>query len=158
MYMNARKNWTTDFVLLQLTSKDMPGFKSEAGKAPIWEGTFGSPGRHEYRVYSYAITAYPPDIYKGVTVGRAFPWNGITRDVMGIQTSDFNTDSDAAYQAAATDASAWLKKHPDKKLTTFQLGNAYKFPAPVWHLMWGDKKSGYVVFVNASTGKPVKAT
>ena len=152
MYTSAR-NWTTDFMTLKVTSKEIPGFKNEDGKAAMWEATFASPSTHEYRVYSYAIAAHPPDIYKGVTVGRALPWGGITRDVMPIQLSEFSTDSDAAYKAAAEDASAWLKKNPDKPLSTFELGNAQKFQEPVWFLMWGNKKSGYAVFVNATTGK-----
>jgi hypothetical protein len=89
-------------------------------------------------------------------VGRALPWNGITRDVMEVKLSEFKLDSDAAYQAAAADAAAWLKKNPDKKLSTFELGNAYRFPEPVWFLMWGDKKSGYSAFVNATSGAVLK--
>ena len=156
MYTSARKNWSTDFVLLRLTSKKIPGFKNEGGKAALWEATFASPGRQEYRTYSYAIAACKPDIYKGVVVGRSMPWGGATRDVMPIQISEFNVDSDAAYKTAAADAAAWRAKHPDKELTTFQLGNAYQFQTPVWHLMWGDKKSGYVAFVDATTGKVLK--
>jgi hypothetical protein len=155
MYTSARK-WTTDFVILKLESKEVQGFKNEDGKAAMWEATFASPSLHEYRVYSYAIAAQPPDIYKGVVVGRGMPWGGATRDVMPIQLSDFNVDSDAAYKSAAADAGLWLKKNPDKKLAEFTLGNAYRFQAPVWYLKWGDKKSGYITFVNANTGKVLK--
>jgi hypothetical protein len=84
------------------------------------------------------------------------PWGGSSRDVMPIPTSDFQADSDAAYHAAATDAAAWLKKNPDKPLTSFQLGYAYKFPVPVWYLMWGTKKAGYSVIVDATNGKVLK--
>ncbi len=155
MYTSAR-TWTTDFVTLRVTEKEVPGFKNGQGKAAMWEATFASPSQHAYRVYSYAIAAHPPDIYKGVTVGRALPWNGVTADVMPIQLSDFNVDSDAAYKTAAGDAAAWLKKNPEKPLSSFELGNAHKFQAPVWFLMWGNKKSGYVAFVNASDGKLMK--
>jgi hypothetical protein len=81
------------------------------------------------------------------------PWNGPTRDVMPVQLSDFSVDSDVAYSTAAADAGAWLKKNPDKKLSSLELGNAYKFQAPVWVLTWGDAKSGYRAFVNATSGK-----
>ena len=81
------------------------------------------------------------------------PWGGATRDAMPIELSDFNTDSDAAYQAAANAAADWLKKNPDKPLTEFELWNIYRFQTPVWYVMWGDKKSGYVAIVNASDGK-----
>jgi hypothetical protein len=152
MYMSAR-NWATDFVILRVAIKDVTGVKEEAGKAAAWQAMFASPSRHEYRAYTYAIAAYPPDIYKGVVAGVALPWTGVTRNVMPIQLSEFSVDSDAAYNAAAADAAAWLKKNPDKKLSNFELGNAYKFQAPVWFVMWGDKKSGYTAFVNASSGK-----
>jgi hypothetical protein len=156
MYTSAR-SWATDFVILKLTRKEVAGVKDDdPGKAAVWQATFASPSRHEYRVYTYAIAAYPPDIYKGVAVGEAIPWGGETRDVMPIGLSQFNVDSDAAYKTATTDAAVWLKKNPDKKLATFELGNAYRFPEPVWFLMWGNKKSGYTAFVNANDGKVLK--
>ena len=155
MYTSARK-WTTDFVTLRVTSKEVPGFKNEGGKAAMWEATFASPSQHEYRVYSYSIAAVPPDIYKGVSVGRGMPWSGVTREVMPVQISEFSVDSDAAYETAAADAGAWLKKNQDKPLSSFELGNAYRYEAPVWFLMWGTKKGGYSAFVNASTGKVLK--
>ncbi len=68
MYTSAR-SWTTDLVTLKLIAKEVPGFKNEAGKAAMWEATFGSPSLHQYRVYSYSIAAVPPDIFKGVVAG-----------------------------------------------------------------------------------------
>ena len=88
-----------------------------------------------------------------MSIGNGVPWGGVTRDVMPIQSSEFTVDSDAAYITAAADAAAWLKKSPDKKLSSFQLGNGYSFPTPVWYAMWGDKKAGYVAIVSATTGK-----
>jgi hypothetical protein len=81
------------------------------------------------------------------TLGRS------TREAMPVELSSFNIDSDAAYQTAATDAAGWLKKNPDKQPSSFQLGNTYRFQAPVWYLVWGDQKSGYVAYVDANTGK-----
>jgi hypothetical protein len=155
LYKSAYK-WAPDVVLLRITPKEIPGFENAGGKGALWEATFASPSQHMYRVFSYAIAAHPPDIYKGVTLGNGIPWAGPTRDVMPIATSDFNVDSDAAYTAAAADAAAWLQKNPDKKLSSFQLGNGYSFPSPVWYVMWGDKKSGYVAIVSATTGKVLK--
>jgi hypothetical protein len=152
MYTAAR-NWTTDFVTLKVAPKEVPGFKNEGGKAAMWQAYFASPSRHEYRIYSYSIASVPPNIYKGVSSSTGLPWGGPTRDVMPIQLSEFTFDSDAAYNTAAADAAVWLKKHPDKQLADFELGNAYKFQGPVWVATWGDKKSGYKAFVNASTGK-----
>jgi len=156
MYTAARK-WTPDLVTLTLLPKEVPGFTNEAGKAAMWEAMFASPSLHQYRLYSYAITSVPPDIFKGVVAGLRLPWNGITRDAMPVDTTLFNVDSDAAYQAAAADAAAWLKKNPDKKLSALELGNTYRFQAPIWYLSWGDKKSGYVAFVDATSGKVLKS-
>ncbi len=155
IYTSAQ-SWTTDFMILRLTAKEVPGFQNEAGKAAMWEATLASPSLHEYRVYSYAITSILPDIHKGVVAGPKMPWSGVTRDAMPIDISIFNVDSDAAYKAAAADAAAYLEKNPDKKLSSLELGNTYRFQAPVWYLMWGDKKSGYVAFVDATAGKVLK--
>ncbi|MGC2111368.1 MAG: hypothetical protein WA655_17770 [Candidatus Korobacteraceae bacterium] len=155
LYKSAYK-WTPDAVMLRLEPKEMPGFQNGGGKAALWEGTFASASQHVYRIFTYAIAAHPPDIYQGVSIGRAIPWGGVTRDAMPIEASEFLCDSDAAYTAAAADAAAWLKKNPDKKLSELQLGNGYRFPGPIWYVMWGDKKSGYVAYVNATTGKVMK--
>ena len=156
MYSSAYK-WAHDVVLLRLAPKEMPDVEKGAGKAALWEATFASPSQHAYHVYTYAVAARPLDIYQGVTVGNAVPWAGVTQDAMPIQSSQFQVDSDAAYAAAATDAAAWRKKNPAVKLSSFQLGNGYSFPSPVWYVMWGDKKSGYIALVSATTGKVVKA-
>jgi hypothetical protein len=152
MHTSAR-SWATDLVTLRLVSKDVPGFKSENGKAAMWEATFASPTLHQYRVYSYAIANVPPDIHRGVVAGLQQPWTGESRDAMPIDLSFFNIDSDAAYEAAAVNAAAWIKKNPEKQLTSFALGDTYRFQTPVWFLMWGDKKSGYLAFVDATSGK-----
>ena len=155
MYTPAR-HWSTDIVILRVTPKEVPGFKNEDGKAAMWEAMFASPSLHQYRVYSYSIASSPPDIFKGVSAGLRVPWNGVTRDAMPVDLTSFNVDSDAAYQAAAAEGAAWLKKNPDKPLSALALGNTFRFQAPVWYLMWGDKKSGYVAYVDANSGKVLK--
>ncbi len=72
-----------------------------------------------------------------------------------FETSDFATDSDAAYQTALTRASAWAGKDPGQ-VVSFTLGNAARFPGPVWYVLWGDKKSGHAVYVSAKSGTVVK--
>jgi hypothetical protein len=152
MYTSAR-SWSPDLTMIRLTPKEVPGFKNEAGKAAMWQAAFASPSLHQYRIYSYAIAAVAPDIHKGVVAGLRLPWGGVTRDAMPVELSSFNIDSDAAYQTAAAGAAAWLKKNPGKEPSSIELGNTYRFQAPVWYLVWGDKKSGYVAFVDANTGK-----
>lgn len=155
MYTAAR-SWSLDIVLLKIMAKELPGFKNEAGKAAMWEATFASPSQHAYRVYTYSIAADPPNIHKGVASGLKMPWGGITRDALSVDLSSFNVDSDAAYTAATGDAADWLKKNPNKQLSAFEIGETYKFQGPVWFLMWGDKKAGYVAWVDASDGKVLK--
>jgi hypothetical protein len=151
MYKSAQA-WSSDAEAMKIAPKDVPGFKNDQGKAAMWEATFGSATKHQFRVYSYAITTVPPDIHKGVDAGLAMPWGGQTRDVMPIDTSAFNIDSDAAYQTAAAQAAAWLAKNPGKPPTSLELGSTFALHAPVWYIAWGDKSNGYIALVNATTG------
>jgi hypothetical protein len=148
--------WTADTLLLSLVSKTVPGFKNDAGKAAMWVGVFASPSRHEMRTFTYSIVDRLPEIRKGVDVARPVPWLGPAREGMPFQTSDFATDSDAAYQTALAMplAGPWVKKHPDKEVS-LTLGHASRFPAPVWYVLWGDNKSGFYALVNATTGKTI---
>jgi len=155
MYKTAHA-WASDAQPIRLTMKEVPGYKNESGKAGMWEAVFGSSSLGSYRTFTYAVADAPPNVYKGVNAGMAVPWKGPTRDAMAIDTSMLTIDSDAAYTAAATDAAEVLKKQPKLELTDIEAGDTYKFPVPVWYIMWGTKKAGYVAIVDASTGKVVK--
>ncbi|HEY6274584.1 MAG TPA: hypothetical protein VIX19_21570 [Terriglobales bacterium] len=150
MYKLAH-SWATDLVPLKIESKKIPGTRNGGGKAVVWSATFGSSGRHEARVFTYSAITQAPDVRKGVTVGNPLPWPGPTRDALPFDTGDFAVDSDAIYNTAFLQASSWAKAHPDKEVT-LSLGNASRFSAPVWYVLWGDSKSGYAVFVNAKSG------
>ena len=154
LYRSAH-SWAADLMPLKLESKTAPGVKNEGGNAAIWVGTFGSTSKHQAIVITYAVAPSPPDITKGMNVGHPIPWAGPTQDALSFQTSDLSTDSDAAYKTASAKADAWVKKHPDKDVS-FSLGNASRFGAPVWYVLWGDSKTGYSVYVNAKTGEVVK--
>lgn len=153
MYKSAH-SWASDLQPLRLESKSAPGVKNGQGKAAMWSATFGSPRLRQARVFTYSVVQHAPDIYKGVTVGQPIPWNGPTRDAATFDTSDLAVDSDAAYNTALAQASGWVEKHPDKEFSC-TLGNAERFSAPVWYLLWGDNKSGYAVFVDAKKGTVV---
>jgi hypothetical protein len=155
MYTAAHK-WAPDVAVLRVTAKELPGFKNEAGNAGMWEAVFASQSLGKYRVYTYSVATVAPDIHKGVVAGLAMPWSGATRDTMPVDLSMFNVDSDAAYKAAAGDAAEWLKQNPGKQISTLEVGDTYKFQGPVWHLVWGDKKSGYATFVDGNSGKVLK--
>ena len=150
IYKTAR-TWANDLAPLSLESKSPPGAKTDNGKAEVWTATFGSLQRKEARSFTYAVAAHSPDIVKGVSVGHAIPWGGPSRDSLSFDTSDISVDSDVAYATAAKQASAWISKNSGKQ-ATLALGNASRFPAPVWYVLWGDKKNGYAVYVNAKTG------
>lgn len=156
MYKSAME-WSPDAELIRLSQKEVPGFKNESGKAAMWEAAFASPGKHQARIYTYAITTVLPSIHKGAAAGDPRSWAGETRDAMPIDVTVFNIDSDAAVQTAANDAAAWLAKNADKPLNSVELGNTYTFKAPVWYIAWGDKKAGYIGLVNATTGTLYKS-
>jgi hypothetical protein len=153
MYKTAYA-WSSDAEPIRVTAREISGYKNEAGKAGMWEAVFGSSSLGMYRTFTDAI-ADAPGIAKGVSAGLALPWHGATRDAMAIDTSQFQIDSDAAYTAAAADAAAWIKNNPGKEVSDFEIGDTYKFAAPVWYVMWGTKASGYAAIVDASTGKVV---
>lgn len=154
MYKSAH-TWAGDLTPLAVESREIPGIKNSGGKAAMWTATFGSPSKREARIFSYAVASHAPDIYKGITVGNPQPWSGPVPKALPFDTSDFTTDSDAAYQTALAQASAWAGKNSDQEVS-FRLGNASRFPAPVWYVLWGNEKSGHAVYVNAKTGAIVK--
>jgi hypothetical protein len=148
--------WATDVAPLSMVSDEVPGIKNGGGKAGRWTASFVSPSLSQVRVLSYSVAASPPNIIKGVDVGRPVPW-APTRDAMPFQISEFAIDSDAAYQTAFAKAEGWVKEHPNKD-AAFTLGsNAARFHGPVWFVLWGNNKSGYAAFVNATTGAAVNA-
>lgn len=155
MYKAARA-WAPDFMLLTMTSNEVPGITSEDGKFGMWTAVLVSPSRNEARTFTYATANSGTEIHKGVDVSPAQAWGGATPDAAPFQTMDFATDSDAAYDTAIKKAGSWVKEHPGKK-PAFTLGNASRFPTPVWYILWGTKSSGYSVLVSATTGSEVKA-
>ena len=119
----------------------------------MWIAVFGSPSLHQARTYTYAVVEALPTITKGVKAESPEAWSGPTTAVETFQTSDFTIDSDAAYKAAATKAAEWLKDPENAaKPVTMELGAAARFPAPVWYVLFGNTKSGFVAYVSATTG------
>jgi hypothetical protein len=152
LYKSAR-SWSPDVEILRMTPKELTGFKNAEGKAGMWEAVFAAPSKGQYRVYTYSVATVLPEVHKGTSANLALAWAGPSRDAMPIDLALFNVDSDAGYQAAAADAATWLKKNPGEHLAAFELGSNYKFHAPVWYASWGDKKNGYIAFVDATSGK-----
>jgi hypothetical protein len=152
MYTPAHA-WAPDLVPISLKSGEVGGVKNTQGKAGVWIAVFGSLAQHQARTYTYAVADGLPTFAKGVKAESPEAWSGPTTAVMTFQTSDFTIDSDAAYKAAATKAADWLKDPENAtKPVSLSLGAASRFPAPVWYILFGDTKSGFVALVSATTG------
>ncbi len=154
MYKPARA-WAADLLPLTLAAGEVPGIKNEDGKAAMWTAVFVSPSRREARTFVYAVDNQGSDIHKGVSAGGAQAWSGPTPKSRPFQVTEFITNSDEAFATASKKADAWLAKHPGKKLS-MTLAHTSRFPFPTWYIMWGDTKSGYLAFVNATTGLAMK--
>jgi hypothetical protein len=150
MYKPARA-WATDLMPIGMKSQQVDGMPSDGGLAPMWTVAFVSPGKHQVRTYYYSVVTKPPSVFKGVKADSPQPWAGPSADALQFQSSDFKIDSDAAFKTAAEKADTWLKKHPGKT-PSMSLGHATRYPAPMWYLLWGDKKDGYVAYLNATDG------
>ena len=152
MYTPAHA-WAADMVPISLKSGEVAGVKNSQGKAGLWTAVFGSPSQHLARTYTYSVADELPTITKGVKAEAPEAWAGPTTAVMTFQTSDFTIDSDAAYKAAAAKAADWLKDPENaSKPVSLSLGAASRFPAPVWYILFGNSKSGFVAYVSATTG------
>ncbi len=151
MYKPARA-WATDLYLLSLTSGELKGFKVENGKAGMWTAVFVSPSKHEARTFTFAVADQLPEVHKGIDEGGSQVWSGATPQSEPFLMSEVAYNSDAAHEAAAQKAAEFLKKNSDKPVSYF-LGKASRFQAPVWYILWGNKKLGYSAFVDATTGQ-----
>ena len=142
-----------DLQTASITGNDVEGVKSEEGKYAQWTVVFVSASKRQATTFIYT-TAPTGNLLKGANNSGSHPWGGATRDATPFSNGDVSVDSDAAYKAAAERAADWLAKNKEKPVTVFALGQSAQLPAPMWYVMWGDKKAGgYAVYVNASTGK-----
>jgi hypothetical protein len=155
MYTPAH-TWAADMLPLSLKSGEVTGVKNADGKAALWTAVFGSLSLHQARTYTYAVAEQVPDIAKGIKAESPVAWSGPTTVAMTFQTSDFTVDSDAAYKTAAEKVGDWLKDPAHAASgVTMSLGAAQRFPAPVWYFLFGDTKSGFQIFINATTGNVI---
>ncbi len=154
MYKPARA-WATDLLPLTLASGEIPGIKNEDGKAGMWTAVFVSPSRSEARTFVYAVADHGSDIHKGVSARGAQTWSGSTPQGRPFQITEFSINSDEAFKVASKTAGAWLKRHPGQKVS-IALASTTRFPGPVWYIMWGSRRSGYLAFVSATTGVAMK--
>lgn len=143
--------WAKDAEPLSMAAKTIPEIKFADGKAGEWSAIFVSRSLKEARTLTYATVGE----HKGSAISGGQPWYGSSAKSKPFMSSVFQVDSDAAFKTAATKASDWLKKNPNEKVEMY-LGSENRFANPVWYVIWGDpKKSGYVAFVDATTGLAV---
>jgi hypothetical protein len=153
MYTPAH-TWAGDLLPISLKAGEVAGVKNADGKAGVWTAVFVSPSQRAQRTYVYSVADQLPDIAKGVKAERAKSWAGPTNAVMTFLTGDFKVDSDAAYTTAAAKAADWLKvKDNAEKSVSVSLGADSRFPAPVWVILFGTTKAGFMGIVNATTGE-----
>jgi hypothetical protein len=155
MYTPAHA-WAADMMPISLKSGEVAGVKNSDGKAGVWIAVFGSPSQRMARTYTYSVADELPTYSKGVRAESPEAWAGPTTAVETFQTSDFTIDSDAAYKTAAGKAADWLKEPENAtKPVSMTLGAAARFPAPVWYVLFGNSKSGFVALVSATTGSVI---
>jgi hypothetical protein len=141
-----------DLQTASITGNEVEGVHSEDGKYAQWTIVFVSASKKQATTFIYTTVEHE-GLLKGMNNKGSMRWTGPTQSATPFSNSDFSVDSDAAYKAAADKAADWLSKN-NKPVTTFALGQAAQLPAPMWYIMWGDKKTGgYAVYINASTGK-----
>jgi hypothetical protein len=141
-----------DLQTASVSGVNVDSVKSGEGKFAQWKIVFVSASKQEAYTFLYS-TVEQGNILRGLNNQGSMKWAGANQNATPFANSDFPVDSDAAYKAAAEKASQWLAKNPDKPVTEFALGNASSFPNPMWYVQWGDKKGGYLAYVNAATGK-----
>ena len=142
-----------DIQTASITGNEVEGVKSEEGKYAQWTVVFVSASMRKATTFVYTTVAHD-GLLKGANNSGSILWGGATRDATPFSNRDFSVDSDAAYKTAAEKAAEWLGKNAGKPVTAFALGQAASLPAPMWYILWGDKKAGgYAVYINASTGQ-----
>lgn len=144
--------WAADMQVLYLKSGKLEGVTAEAkdGEATLWTLMVASPAKKEAHEFTYrAITEGTKR--RGVISGAIQPWGGPTAKGQPFSTGDMKLDSNEAFAKAAEKAAAWAKENPGKE-ASYYLGKESKYPAPVWGVLWGGEKSGFLVVVNALDG------
>ncbi len=144
--------WSADMQVLYLKSGKLEGVdaKGKDGEATEWTLMVASPSKKEAHEFSYrAITQGTKR--RGVTSGAVQPWGGPTAKGQPFTTGEMKLDSNEALAKATEKAAVWLKDNPGKELS-FYLGKESRYPAPVWAVLWGGEKSGFLVVVNALDG------
>jgi hypothetical protein len=149
MYKMARQ-WAPDALGMTLTSANAKSMPAVDGSFPVWNCMFVSTTKNEARTFTYSVVA-DGTIVKGTSAGVSMAWGGATTKSRPFQNAEFQTNSDAAYKTAAEKGAEWLKANPGKKVT-LELAYSAKYSTPAWTVLFGEMKSGFATFINATSG------
>ncbi len=142
-----------DLQTASISGVKVDGVASGEGKYAQWKIVFVSASKQQAYTCLYSTVEQGTNVLRGINNQGSMKWAGANQNAAPFSNSDFSVDSDVAFKAAAEKAAEWLDKNKGKEVTEFALGNASTFPSPMWYVQWGDKKGGYLAYVNASTGK-----
>lgn len=148
--------WAPDMQVLYLKSGKLDGVdaKVNPGEATEWTLMVASPSKKEAHEFSYrAITQGTKR--RGVISGATQPWGGPTAKGQPFTTGEMKLDSNEAFAKASEKAAEWAKENPGKEVS-YYLGKESKYPAPVWAVLMGGEKNGFLVIVNALDGSVQK--
>ena len=149
--------WAPDSMPLTVRSMNVPGVKSENGKAGAWEVVFVSESMGRARTYTWSAVE-TENVHKGVFPGPQESWHaGGTNQP--FSPALLKVDTTEALVEAINISGPYLNKPgqrpPVSYLLSFETAN--RFPNPVWRVLWGGSVSSaeHTVTVDASTGKVV---
>src|SRR5262245_15073194 len=149
----AARNWALDAQPLQLRSIQLTEVKGEKGKVGAWQAIFVSPSQGKSRMYTYSAVEAPGNLHEGVFAGLDESYSPGRGPAFPFEIAAIKVDSDQAFETAAKESAAYMKKYPDKPMS-FILEKTRQFPDVTWRVIWGQSvgSSDYSVFVDASTG------
>ncbi|MDE2757439.1 MAG: hypothetical protein OXU26_06890 [Acidobacteriota bacterium] len=151
LYVQAR-HWSADSLPLRLSSFNLKEVPAKAGRYAVWQATFVSPQKRKSVTYTYSVVKSGTSIRKGVRAGIPEAWSGRGQARPFILPL-FKIDSTKAYEKAAEQSAAFLKKNPDLPIH-FLLESTPRYTHPVWRVIWGETRGSAkrTVFVDAATG------
>lgn len=150
----ASRGWSQDSMGLRLESINLKEVPSKDGLYGAWRASFYSPSKGKVAVFNYSVVEVGGKIQKGVfqdheegySEGRTQPWNPTAlkaSSVMAVEVAK-----------ARKEAKEYMRKNPDVPI--FMLcEQTHRHPGVAWRVVWGESvsRSGFSVFVDASTGK-----
>jgi hypothetical protein len=153
MLFSARV-WAADAQPLRVAEIDVDEVKADGGKAAAWEAVFVSQSQRSIRRFIYSVIHRPArNLRGGVTSDPPEGWSGGGGSEPFLVQA-FKKDSPAAYEVAIKKGHDYARKNPAMPVK-FVLEKTIRFPDPAWRVFWGESvsKSGYSIFVDATTGE-----